>query len=599
MNNHNYSNTSKQYQTATNASSSAQAAANATTTDAIIIQSNSNVVTDEFIQQLQEQFGGENKQIYILNTNNTSGNTSLTSVNSNTSIASENNNTLNATNNNSQIQYLIVDKDVDINLILQDPSIFNQNQQPIQQQQQQQQQINMELPPKQIKSQLTQRTTTTSAAVAQTINNNNQIAAMNQMLAAEESIQRVQVPPPKRKQFELKLENKKNSYQDVFLRYLAGEKQPTLEITQYEYAHNVVKKPKDNLNYSKLLNNNNNNNNVTTTSNTPGTSNNSMPILSKTISTTPVVSSVNSTQSIITPTTTTATTGTTSQVPANNLDKENYYNSSRRENLLPLNNYEYRNSYKDHYDNQGVRVNPAVLKNLSYSTTSTTQSGVTTTSSNPTPTPIANNRAVNLPATKKIISSNEVIVTNNNKTIINNSILQKPELFAYSNGLADKSINNKSSNINGFDHHMKSNDLVQSTTVSTTTNKNNITQHNELESNNVNMNIEETTTTTTSNNMIEQQQQQQQIVDEYIDEISFLPGEFLIHKSTFSGDFDNYDIWCVREKYEPVLLATGERCHQSADVVCLFSIFKLNFILSINKKGLAILNYNSVFHIES
>jgi hypothetical protein len=72
MNNHNYSNTSKQFQSATNASSSAQAAANATTTDAIIIQSNSNVVTDEFIQQLQEQFGGENKQIYILNTNNTS-----------------------------------------------------------------------------------------------------------------------------------------------------------------------------------------------------------------------------------------------------------------------------------------------------------------------------------------------------------------------------------------------------------------------------------------------------------------------------------------------------------------------------------------------
>ena len=163
-----------------------------------------------------------------------------------------------------------------------------------------------------------------------------------------------------------------------------------------------------------------------------------------------------------------------------------------------------------------------------------------------------------------------------NKTIINNSILQKPELFAYSNGLADKSINNKSSNINGFDHHMKSNDLVQSTTVSTTTNKNNLTQHDELESNNVNINIEETTTTTTtaSNNIIEQQQQQ--IVDEYIDEISFLPGEFLIHKSTFSGDFDNYDIWCVRDdgylqKYEPVLLATGERCHQSADVVCLFS----------------------------
>ncbi len=197
----------------------------------------------------------------------------------------------------------------------------------------------------------------------------------------------------------------------MYLHYLAGEKQPNLEITQYEYAHNVVKKPKDNLSYSKLLNNTNNR-----SSNTPGTSNNSMPILSKTIFTTSVVSSVNSTQSIITPTT--ATSGTTSQVPANNLDKENYYNSSRRENLLSLNNYEYRNSYKDHYDNQGVHVNPAVLKNLSYSTTSTTQSGVTTTSSNPTPTPIANNRAV----TKKIISSNEVILINNNKTIINNSI---------------------------------------------------------------------------------------------------------------------------------------------------------------------------------
>ena len=64
-------------------------------------------------------------------------------------------------------------------------------------------------------------------------------------------------------------------------------------------------------------------------------------------------------------------------------------------------------------------------------------------------------------------------------------------------------------------------------------------------------------------------QHQLDVIDE---EITFASGEFLIHKSTFSGDFDNYDIWSVLDdgylqKYEPVLLASGERCHQSADVV--------------------------------
>lgn len=67
------------------------------------------------------------------------------------------------------------------------------------------------------------------------------------------------------------------------------------------------------------------------------------------------------------------------------------------------------------------------------------------------------------------------------------------------------------------------------------------------------------------------QQQQSTILEE---DVTFSPGEFLIHKSTFSGDFENYDIWCVLDeaylqKYEPVLLASGERCHQSADVVSL------------------------------
>ena len=66
-------------------------------------------------------------------------------------------------------------------------------------------------------------------------------------------------------------------------------------------------------------------------------------------------------------------------------------------------------------------------------------------------------------------------------------------------------------------------------------------------------------------------QQHEEIIE--LEDIKFVTNEFLIHRSTFSGDFDNYDIWCVAEdksylqKYEPVLLSTGERCHQSTDIV--------------------------------
>jgi hypothetical protein len=91
-----------------------------TTTDALIINSNSNVVSDEIILQLQEQFG-DSKQIYILNTSNASNTPTATSALSSS----------NSSNASSTIQYLIVDKDVDINLILQDPNIFqNPPQQP-------------------------------------------------------------------------------------------------------------------------------------------------------------------------------------------------------------------------------------------------------------------------------------------------------------------------------------------------------------------------------------------------------------------------------------------------------------------------------------
>lgn len=75
--------------------SAKQAATNGSSTDALIINSNSNVVSEEIVTQLQEQFG-DSKQIYILNTNNNGG----------------------------SIQYLVVDKEVDINVLLQDPSIL-------------------------------------------------------------------------------------------------------------------------------------------------------------------------------------------------------------------------------------------------------------------------------------------------------------------------------------------------------------------------------------------------------------------------------------------------------------------------------------------
>jgi hypothetical protein len=89
--------------------------------EAIILQTNGAVITDDILLQLQEQVG-EGKQIYVLNTED-----------------------------DDNVQYLIVDKDADISAILQDPSIFQSNgntaigivqqQQPQAQQQQPQQQF--------------------------------------------------------------------------------------------------------------------------------------------------------------------------------------------------------------------------------------------------------------------------------------------------------------------------------------------------------------------------------------------------------------------------------------------------------------------------
>lgn len=75
------------------------------------------------------------------------------------------------------------------------------------------------------------------------------------------------------------------------------------------------------------------------------------------------------------------------------------------------------------------------------------------------------------------------------------------------------------------------------------------------------------------------------------DPVTFTPGEFLIHKPTFSGDFNSYDIWCVLDhvylqKYEPVLLLTGERCHQSVDLLAQYTANKDDFlVVKVEEKG--------------
>ena len=165
-------------------------------------------------------------------------------------------------------------------------------------------------------------------------------------------------PLPKRKTFEFQLENRKYSYQDAFLKFLAGEKQPSLDII----SEQINRKPKDNFylsSKSKAISiatslqqqqQQQQQSSVITTSSSSSVATSNGPISVTTgggVST--ITNQINS--SVITTT-------------ASYVDKENYYNASRRENLLPVNSYEYRNSYKDHYDHQGVRVNPAILKAL-------------------------------------------------------------------------------------------------------------------------------------------------------------------------------------------------------------------------------------------
>lgn len=300
------------------------------TTDALIINSNSNVVSEEILMQLKDQFG-DNKQIYILNTSNNSVSTSSSLQNSTSA-------------NNAPIQYLIVDKDIDINTILQDPSIFSHTQPPQVQQTQPQQVQHQQSLSTILNNNIKGIVSGSSSTVGSSSSSSSNLA--------DESIQRVQAPPPKRKKFEFKLENKKNSFQDAFLRFLAGEKQLTLDNIISEQSQ----QSNSNYNAGKKIN---------SSSATSKLQNGQSQQVAQSSTTPPAQPAAQ--------TTTVQLSNGVLPAISNSLDKENYYNSSRRENLLPLNNYEYRNSYKDHYDNQGVRVNPDLIKNLTSPPTQSTK----------------------------------------------------------------------------------------------------------------------------------------------------------------------------------------------------------------------------------
>jgi len=328
------------------------------------------------------------------------------------------------------------------------------------------------------------------------------------------------------------------------------------------------------------------------------------------------------------------TQATNASSPTVTLDKENYYNSSRRENLLPLNNYEYRNSYKDHYDNQGVRVNPAVLKNLSYSS-----SGAATAEPLPTGTPVGRattpqpgNRVMN--QSGKVMStngtsqihangnnadngprgntkspivmnkSNQVPINTSSSSVANSNELN--QLFGYANSIIDNNTDGTNSSMEANSSCKNNKTQMGIVTGLEEVISSGVSSHAPVE-HDQNIQKSDSILPQIINKVLDPVQGTESVVssnvqmvgstnnnsavatskigvsNELVDaeeEVTFGSGEFLIHKSTFSGDFDNYDIWCVLDdgylqKYEPVLLASGERCHQSADVVSV--VFKVSF----------------------
>ncbi|UJR28796.1 hypothetical protein I4U23_010021 [Adineta vaga] len=179
----------------------------------------------------------------------------------------ENQQILIITDDQGQDQYVIIDKDQDINALLQDGSLFNHY---TDQQQMAQVPNGLQQQILQIASMPTLQTThvptvvstpvpiqpkpTPKAIAPATMNpsivphkqsfqskvNANAFHAQN----VEESVQRVTAPPPKRKPIEIHYDPKENSFQNVFLKFLAGEKLPSLEALANE---SIMRKPKDNI----------------------------------------------------------------------------------------------------------------------------------------------------------------------------------------------------------------------------------------------------------------------------------------------------------------------------------------------------------------
>lgn len=420
-------------------------------------------------------------------------------------------------------------------------------------------------------------------------------------IASEESIQRVSAPLPKRKTFEFQLENKKNSYQDAFLKFLAGEKQPTLEVI----AEQVTRKPKENYyNYAGKG----------TKSAAPQGAN--QPLA----------------QNGTTNLTLSATAASGSSTPLSFTDKENYYNSSRRENLLPLNNYEYRNSYKDHYDHQGVRLNPAILKALpAEQQTTVAQARVAnatpaTTSSTLSPNGIASPPVAQVPqapqqqpdvsvvnpaAPKPVINDVSQLLNypendnNGIQMIIDTDLGVKDTLAARptANTLMDHTYKTKQQQQIAVADAVLANQTVESQQLKQQQPRKR-SKTNESNSGDEESKLKKKSKKGGQSDDGKAVQNGADSLDSAdhlakaigfnsvpIDtEVTFTPGEFLIHKSTFS-DLDNYDIWCVRDdgflqKYEPVMLSTGERCHQSADVLAQYTPDKNEFMLvKVEEKG--------------
>ncbi|CAF1044073.1 unnamed protein product [Rotaria sordida] len=202
--------------------------------DVVIIQDTTNQA--ELINQLQNHIN-ENQQILII------------------------------TDDQGQDQYIIIDKDQDINALLQDGSLFNHYTE-----QQQFAQISTGLQQQilQIASMPTIQTAHTSSVVSTPVPIQPKPtpkpiapATMNPSLIphkqsfqskvnanafhiqnVEESIQRVTAPPPKRKPIEIRYDPKDNSFHNAFLKFLAGEKPPSLEAIANEP---IIRKPKDNI----------------------------------------------------------------------------------------------------------------------------------------------------------------------------------------------------------------------------------------------------------------------------------------------------------------------------------------------------------------